>query len=33
LSPRVRVFIDWARDLYSEKFGAATTAVDNKKPL
>ncbi|MHC8944232.1 LysR family transcriptional regulator [Advenella incenata] len=22
LSPRVRVFIDWARDLYSEKFGA-----------
>jgi DNA-binding transcriptional LysR family regulator len=21
LSPRVRVFIDWARDLYSEKFG------------
>ncbi len=22
LSPRVRVFIDWARELYSEKFGA-----------
>ena len=26
LSPRVRVFIDWARDIYQEKFGAVTHA-------